>query len=292
MLSQKKINSKENHEEWDLIISPIQKKVSLNFKEVWNYRDLVWMFVKRDFAAQYKQTILGPLWHIIQPLLTTLIFVVVFSNIADISTDGLPPVLFYLSGLTIWNYFSSCFQTTSTVFVANAYIFGKVYFPRLVMPISIVVSNLIKFIIQFLLLVVVIFWYYLNGLHINIGFSILYIPLLLGMMAGISLGMGIIISSLTTKYRDFTVLVTFGVQLLMFATPVVYPISLVQKNSLKFWLSLNPLTPVVESFRGVLLGVGGIDVLSLLYSGLFMLCSLLIGFVMFNKVERTFMDTV
>lgn len=292
MLNQTEINTKEHDEEWDLIISPPQKKVSINLKEVWNYRDLIWMFMKRDFAAQYKQTILGPLWHILQPLLTTLIFVVVFSNIADISTDGLPPVLFYLSGLTIWNYFSSCFQTTSTVFVANAYIFGKVYFPRLVMPISIVISNLIKFLIQFMVLLAVMFWYCLDGVAISVGLSVIYIPFLLAMMAGISLGMGIIISSLTTKYRDFTVLVTFGIQLLMYATPVVYPLSMVQNNSLKYWLSLNPLSPVVESFRSVLLGAGDIDTGSLIYSGVFMLCALLIGIVMFNKVERTFMDTV
>ncbi|MEY4660396.1 MAG: hypothetical protein RLZZ42_348 [Bacteroidota bacterium] len=292
MPGQININKQEHDEEWDLIISPSHNKVNINLKEVWNYRDLIWMFMKRDFAAQYKQTILGPLWHIIQPLLTTLIFVVVFSNIADISTDGLPPVLFYLSGLTIWNYFSSCFQTTSSVFVANAYIFGKVYFPRLVMPISIVVSNLVKFLIQFVLLIAVIVWYYVDGINISIGFSVLYIPLLLIMMAGISLGMGIIISSLTTKYRDFTVLVTFGVQLLMYATPVVYPLSMVQNKSLKYWLSLNPLTPVVESFRSVLLGTGSIDVSSLFYSSVFMLFTLLIGLVMFNRVERTFMDTV
>jgi lipopolysaccharide transport system permease protein len=292
MLDQTKVNRKDQQEEWDLIIRPPGNKIKIDLKEIWHYKDLIWMFMKRDFAAQYKQTILGPLWHIIQPLCTTLIFVVVFSNIAAISTDGLPPVLFYLSGLTIWNYFSGCLQNTSTVFVANAYIFGKVYFPRLVMPISIVVSNLVKFFIQFLLLLAVIVWYNVDGVDIHIDFSLLYIPFLLIIMAGISLGLGIIISSLTTKYRDFTVLVTFGVQLLMYATPVVYPLSMVQNDKLKYWLTLNPLSSVVESFRCALLGVGNIDTGSLLYSTLFMFSALIVGLLVFSKVERTFMDTV
>ena len=287
-----KDTSTERQENWDLIISPPGKKIHIDLKEIWNYKDLIWMFMKRDFAAQYKQTILGPLWHIIQPLFTTLIFVVVFSNIAAISTDGLPPVLFYLSGLTIWNYFSSCLQTTSSVFVANAYIFGKVYFPRLVMPISIVISNLVKFFIQFLLLLAIIFWYKVDGVDIHFGLSVIFIPFLLLIMAGTSLGMGIIISSLTTKYRDFTVLVTFGVQLLMYATPVVYPLSMVRNNNLKNWLTLNPLSSVVESFRYSILGVGNIDTGSLLYSICFMLSALIIGVLIFSKVEKTFMDTV
>jgi lipopolysaccharide transport system permease protein len=275
-----------------LVIKPKSNLLDINLKEVWQYRDLLWMFIKRDFAAQYKQTLLGPLWHFIQPLFTTLVFVVVFSNIAAISTDGLPPLLFYLSGITIWNYFSSCLVSTSNTFVANAYIFGKVYFPRLVMPISVVLSNMVKFGIQFLLLIAVIIWYVFNGVDIHVGLHLLYIPVLLMMMAGMGLGLGIIISSLTTKYRDFTVLVTFGVQLLMYATPVVYPMSTVHNVDLKFWLSINPLAPLVEAFRYALLGVGSFDVIQLLYSGVFILFVLVFGLLLFGKIEKTFMDTV
>ena len=279
-------------EQWDLIIRPKSKLLDVNLKEVWQYRDLMWMFIKRDFAAQYKQTILGPLWHFIQPLFTTFIFVVVFSKIAAISTDGLPPLLFYLSGITIWNYFSSCLIATSSTFVSNAYIFGKVYFPRLVMPISVVLSNMVKFGIQLLLLLGVMVWYAIDGVSVQLSTNLLYIPLLLLMMAGIGLGLGIIISSLTTKYRDFTVLVTFGVQLLMYATPVVYPMSVVENMQLKFWLSLNPLVPIVEAFRYALLGVGSFESLHLLYSAAFICIVLVIGLLIFGKVEKTFMDTV
>ena len=275
-----------------MVIKPKSNLLDINLKEVWQYRDLLWMFIKRDFAAQYKQTLLGPLWHFIQPLFTTLVFVVVFSNIAAISTDGLPPLLFYLSGITIWNYFSSCLVSTSNTFVANAYIFGKVYFPRLVMPISVVLSNMVKFGIQFLLLIVVIIWYVFNGVDLHVGMHLLYIPVLLMMMAGMGLGLGIIISSLTTKYRDFTVLVTFGVQLLMYATPVVYPISAVENPDLKFWLSINPLTSLVEAFRYTLLGVGSFNTMQLLFSGVFILIVLVFGILLFGKVEKTFMDTV
>jgi lipopolysaccharide transport system permease protein len=252
----------------------------------------MWMFVKRDFAAQYKQTVLGPLWHFIQPLFTTLIFVVVFSRIAALSTDGLPPLIFYLSGITIWNYFSSCLIATSNTFVSNAYIFGKVYFPRLVMPLSVVLSNIVKFGIQLLLLIAVMIWYTVNGTEIHTGNSFFFIPVILLMMAGMGLGLGIIISSLTTKYRDFAVLVTFGVQLLMYATPVVFPMSAVKSPDLKLWLSINPLTPLVEAFRYGLLGAGSFDAMQLLYSGIFILLLLIFGLFLFGKVEKTFMDTV
>lgn len=279
-------------EQWDLIIRPKSKLLDFNLIEVWQYRDLMWMFIKRDFAAQYKQTILGPLWHFIQPLFTTLIFVVVFSQIAAISTDGIPPLLFYLSGIAIWNYFSSCLIATSGTFVSNAYIFGKVYFPRLVMPISVVLSNMVKFGIQLMLLMVVMAWYAINGESFQLSTNLLYIPLLLLLMAGMGLGLGIIISSLTTKYRDFTVLVTFGVQLLMYTTPVVYPMSVVENMQLKFWLSLNPLVPIVEAFRYALLGVGSFESLQLLYSAVFICIVLVVGLLIFGRVEKTFMDTV
>ena len=283
--------SKEQ-EDWDLIIKPKSDLFEINLSEVWKYRDLMWMFVKRDFAAQYKQTVLGPLWHFIQPLFTTLIFVVVFSRIAALSTDGLPPLIFYLSGITIWNYFSSCLIATSNTFVSNAYIFGKVYFPRLVMPLSVVLSNIVKFGIQLLLLIAVMIWYTVNGTEIHTGNSFFFIPLILLMMAGMGLGLGIIISSLTTKYRDFAVLVTFGVQLLMYATPVVFPMSAVKSPDLKLWLSINPLTPLVEAFRYGLLGAGSFDAIQLLYSGIFILLLLIFGLFLFGKVEKTFMDTV
>ena len=275
-----------------MIIRPKSHLLDINLKEVWQYRDLLRMFIKRDFAAQYKQTILGPLWHFIQPLFTTLIFVVVFSKIAAISTDGLPPLLFYLSGITIWNYFSSCLIATSNTFVSNAYIFGKVYFPRLVMPIAVVLSNMVKFGIQLLLLLGVMVWYAIEGVALPLGMHLLYIPFLLVMMAGMGLGLGIIISSVTTKYRDFTVLVTFGVQLLMYATPVVYPMSTVQNLDLKFWLSINPLAPIIEAFRYSLLGVGSFEPLHLIYSAFFICVVLVVGLLMFSKVEKTFMDTV
>lgn len=275
-----------------MIIKPRSDLFEINLSEVWRYKDLMWMFVKRDFAAQYKQTVLGPLWHFIQPLFTTLIFVVVFSRIAALSTDGLPPLIFYLSGITIWNYFSSCLIATSNTFVSNAYIFGKVYFPRLVMPLSVVLSNIVKFGIQLLLLIAVMIWYTVNGTEIHTGNSFFFIPLILLMMAGMGLGLGIIISSLTTKYRDFAVLVTFGVQLLMYATPVVFPMSAVKSPDLKLWLSINPLTPLVEAFRYGLLGAGSFDAMQLLYSGIFILLLLIFGLFLFGKVEKTFMDTV
>jgi lipopolysaccharide transport system permease protein len=299
---------------WDLEIKPQSHLLDINFKDLWRYRDLLWMFVKRDFTAQYKQTILGPLWHFIQPLFTTIVFLVVFTNIAKIPTDGVSPVLFYMSGITIWNYFSSCLTATSNTFVANAGIFGKVYFPRLIMPLSIVTSNVVKFGIQFLLLLSVMLWYKLSSLapstSLNLSqplstfstfstsstsstFStLLLIPLLILIMAGLGLGIGIIISSMTTKYRDLTVLIGFAVQLLMYATPVVYPLSAITDERLKFWINLNPLTPLIEAFRYAMLGAGSFDISGILYSIGFMLVTLFLGLLIFSKVERTFMDTV
>ena len=289
--------------EWDLEIKPQTHLLDINLKEVWKYRDLLWMFVKRDFTAQYKQTILGPLWHFIQPLFTTVVFLVVFTNIAKISTDGVPPVLFYMSGITIWNYFSSCLNATSNTFVANAGIFGKVYFPRLVIPLSTVLSNIVKFGIQFLLLLAAMLWYKLapsppstTQQLSNSTFSTLstltLIPIIILIMAGLGLGLGIIISSMTTKYRDLTVLIGFAVQLLMYATPVVYPLSGITSEKLRFWINLNPLTPLVEAFRYAMLGVGSFDAVSFGYSIGFMVVTLIIGLLIFSKVEKTFMDTV
>ena len=279
-------------EHWDLIIQPKGYLLDLQLKEVWKYRDLLLLFVKRDFVAQYKQTILGPLWHLIQPIFTTIMFLLVFGKIANIPTDGIQPVLFYMSGITIWNYFSSCLTATSNTFVANAGIFGKVYFPRLIIPLSTVLSNIIKFGIQFLLLLAAMAVYAFRGIHIHIGFSWLWIPVLVLMMAGLGLGLGIIISSLTTKYRDLTVLIGFAVQLLMYATPIAYPLSFLKGKSYASWIAWNPLTPVVETFRYALFGKGTIDSIGLLYSSGFILVILFFGLLIFSKVERTFMDTV
>ncbi len=282
-------------ETWDLEIKPQSHLLDINLREVWRYRDLLWMFVKRDFTAQYKQTILGPLWHFIQPLFTTVVFLVVFTNIAKISTDGVPPVLFYMSGITIWNYFSSCLNATSNTFVANAGIFGKVYFPRLVIPLSTVMSNIVKFGIQFLLLLAAMLWYKLSSTSLNLSqplSTFILIPAIILIMAGLGLGLGIIISSMTTKYRDLTVLIGFALQLLMYATPVVYPLSTITSEKLRFWITLNPLTPLVEAFRYAMLGVGSFDAGSFGYSIGFMVITLFIGLLIFSKVEKTFMDTV
>ncbi len=279
-------------EQWDLIIEPKEKLFQLNLSEVWKYRDLIFLFVKRDFVAQYKQTILGPLWHVIQPIFTTLVFLLIFGKIANIPTDGITPILFFMSGITIWNYFSSCLTATSTTFVANAGIFGKVYFPRLVIPLSTVISNMIKFGIQFLLLMVVMGWYAFKGNSYSISTAILLIPLLVLLMALLGLGLGIIISSLTTKYRDFTILIGFAVQLLMYATPVAYPLSFLKDKSFASWIEWNPLSPIVEGFRYALFHSGSFQLHDLFYSTIVIFFLLVLGLLMFSKVERTFMDTV
>ncbi len=285
------VNKAEN-EHWDMVIQPKSHLLDLNLKEVWKYRDLLLLFVKRDFIAQYKQTILGPLWHVIQPIFTTIMFLLVFGKIANIPTGGVPAVLFYMSGITIWNYFSGCLTATSNTFVANAGIFGKVYFPRLVIPLSNVLSNIVKFGIQFLLLLAIMILYSLKGYPVHLGFTWFWIPVLVLMMAGLGLGLGIIISSLTTKYRDLTVLIGFAVQLLMYATPIAYPLSFLKGKSYASWIQWNPLTPIVEAFRYALFGEGTFDAASLLYSAVCIALILFFGLLIFSKVERTFMDTV
>lgn len=278
---------------WDLEIKPKASLFNLNLKEVWNYRDLMFLFVRRDFVAQYKQTILGPLWHIIQPILTTIMFLLVFGKIANIPTDGIEPILFYMSGITIWNYFATCLTATSNTFVANAHIFGKVFFPRLVLPLSIVISNMVKFAIQMGILLLAMIWFAVfKEVPIVFGWQWLLIPVLMLLMAGIGLGTGIIISSLTTKYRDFTILISFAVQLLMYATPVAYPLSYLQNKSFAPLIQWNPLSAVVEGFRYALFHTGSFEIASLAYSAGFMIVVLLFGIVYFNRVERSFMDTV
>ena len=264
----------------------------LRLKEVWHYRDLLRMFVRRDFVATFKQTILGPAWFFIQPLLTTLMFTLVFGNIAGISTDGLPRLLFYLGGLTIWNYFSETFTKTSNVFTANASLFGKVYFPRLIMPLAIVTSGLLRFGVQMLLFLG--FWiYYLITMPevVHPNATIALVPLLILMMAGYALGAGIIFSSLTTKYRDLAMLIAFGVTLLMYATPVIYPLNAVPEKFRSLVLA-NPLSPIVETFRYAFTGSGEFSWANLGYSFGWMIVLLFAGTIVFNKVEKTFMDTV
>jgi lipopolysaccharide transport system permease protein len=277
---------------WDMLIEPTRNLLDLRLRELWRARDLILLFVRRDFVSVYKQTILGPLWYLIQPLLTTITFTVIFGNIANLPTDGLPQFLFYMSGTVIWGYFAECLNKTSNTFVQNANLFGKVYFPRLAVPVSILLSNLITFVIQFLLFLVFVLYFHLRGtaLHPNWVWIALS-PVLVLMMAGLGLGFGIIISSLTTKYRDLRFLVTFGVQLLMYATPVIYPVSSIPEKY-RWLIYANPLTPVVEAFRYGFLGAGTVDAGHLLYSLGFMLVVVLAGALVFNRVEQTFMDTV
>jgi lipopolysaccharide transport system permease protein len=287
-------------ENWDMVIQPQRSLLDLRLGELWKYRDLVMLFVRRDFVSVYKQTILGPLWYLIQPLLTTITFTVIFGNIASLPTDGLPQFLFYMSGTVVWSYFASCLTKTSETFVQNANLFGKVYFPRLAVPVSILISNLITFLIQFAMFLVFVLYFILRspsdplGRGTSIQVNWLWIslsPILMLMMAGLGLGFGIIISSLTTKYRDLRFLVTFGVSLLMYATPVIYPASTIPER-FQWVIQANPMTSVIEAFRYAYLGAGTVNLNHLLYSFGFMLVVVIIGSIIFNRVEQTFMDTV
>ncbi len=282
-------NSPES--EWTLEIKPVSGWFNFHLKDVWKYRDLLFMFVKRDFVSVYKQTILGPFWFFLQPILTTITFTIVFGNIAKIPTDGIPPLLFYMSGIVCWGYFSDCLTRTSSTFISNANIFGKVYFPRLVSPLSNIISLLMKFGIQMLLLICFMIYFKLNGSDINPNMYILLTPYLILLMAGLGLGLGIIVSSLTTKYRDLTFLVGFGVQLLMYATPVIYPLSALPEKY-KWIILANPMTSIVDTFRFAFLGAGSFNSGNLLYTSIFVVVILSIGIVVFNRVEKTFMDTV
>ncbi len=280
------------NEKWTEIITPRRGWFDVNLKEIWRYRDLILLFVRRDFVSVYKQTILGPLWLFIQPVFTTLIFYFVFSQIANISTDGIDPILFYLSGITLWNYFSDCFNKTSNTFIANASIFGKVYFPRLTSPISIVLSSLIKLGIQFILFICIYAYQVLfEGVEFQVNYAIFLLPLLIFLMAILGLGMGILFSALTTKYRDLSFLLTFGIQLLMYATPIIYPLSYTG-GKLHTILSYNPITSIIETFRFSVFGVGQLDIGGLVYSSVVSLFVLFIGILFFNRVENKFMDTV
>jgi lipopolysaccharide transport system permease protein len=278
--------------EWTMIIRPQEKLWKVNLKEIWNYRDLIELFVKRNIVVQYKQTILGPLWYLIQPVLTVIMNMVVFGGIAHMSTDGLPQALFYLAGNVCWFYFSDCLNQTSNTFVANQGMFGKVYFPRMVVPISTVMSNLLRFGVQLLLFIAFYLYFLVYGSDIHLTWAVLIVPVLVIMLAGLGLGFGILISSMTTKYRDFTILFTFIVSLWMYATPIVYPISMVTNETLRNIIMLNPMTSIIEAFKYATLGQGYFSWGALGYSFAFMSILLVWGIVIFNKVQRSFMDTV
>ncbi len=286
------MNEKKLNEEWDIIIYPKSKWLDLKLLEVWRYRDLIILFVKRDFVAQYKQTILGPLWHFVSPIFTMFTYTIIFGNVAKLSTDGAPQLIFYLSGITIWNFFSNTFSGTKSTFISNAGIFGKVYFPRMVSPLATVFSKIIQLGIQICPLICIYIYYLLIGesppMQLYYFFLLVYSVTICG---GLGLGIGIIISSLTTKYRDFNVLVGFGLNLLMYATPVIYPLSSVPEKYL-YLLTWNPLSSLVECFRFIFTGVGTFSMGSLLYSGFIMVTVLLLGLIVFNRIEKNFMDTV
>ncbi len=277
--------------DWDLVIKPTSSAFDLKLKDIWHYRDLLVLLVRRDFVSFYKQTILGPFWFFIQPLLTTLIFTFIFGRLAGISTDGLPQPLFYLAGITCWNYFADCINKTSTVFKDNANIFGKVYFPRLIMPLSIVASNLVRFGVQLILFFVVMIYYYLHGTSIHFTWAVSLFPILVILMALMGLGAGMIISSLTTKYRDLAFLVTFGVQLLMYATTVIFPLSAAPEKY-KLLIQLNPMTTIIETFRYAFLGKGYFSWFWLGYTSIATMILMIAGILIFNKVEKNFVDTV
>lgn len=281
----------EKEKSWDLVIDSKYSIWDLQLKSLWRFRDLLYMFVKRDFISFYKQTLLGPLWFFIQPIFTTLIYTFVFGGLANLSSDGIPKPLFYMAGITIWNYLSDCVIKTATVFKDNANIFGKVYFPRLILPMSIVVSNLVRLGIQLLLLIIMIVYYSFFGVKFTLSFYLLLVPILVLILAMLGLGVGLIITALTTKYRDLGFLVTFGIQLLMYTTTVIYPLSSAPLKYYSF-ISLNPVTGIIEAFRFSILGFGQLNLNLLIYSIFFSLVSLIIGILIFNKTEKTFIDTI
>ena len=286
-------SSSASPESWDLVLEAKRGWFDLHLNDLWRYRDLVLLFVRRDFVAQFKQTILGPIWFVLQPLLTTVMFTIVFGNIAKLSTDGLPKILFYLSGNILWQYFAECLTQTSDTFRSNASIFGKVYFPWLAVPLSIVISQLLKLSLQFGFFLC--FWLYyalFTGAAIHPTPVALLFPVLVLIMAMLGLGAGIIASSLTTKYRDLRFLLTFGVQLLMYTTTVIYPLASIQGGRSRYFILANPMTPIIETFRYGFLGTGSFSWQSLGYSASFSAITLLLGILVFGKVESTFMDTV
>jgi lipopolysaccharide transport system permease protein len=287
----KTLTTPVKQQDWTQVIEPHDKLFDLKLRELWEFRDLVKLFVRRDFVAQYKQTILGPAWHLLSPLFTTIVFTIVFGRIAKISTDGLPQFIFYMAGNVIWAYFAGVLIATSRTFISGASIFGQVYFPRLATPVSVLISKLIAFSIQFVFFICLVIYFMMRDASVHPNIWILLTPVLILMMGIIGLGGGVIVSALTTRYRDLQVLVGFGVSLLMYATPIVYPLSMVPEKY-KIFLMANPISAVVETFRYAFLGSGSFNLYHLLYSFIFSIAIFIIGVIMFNKVERTFMDTI
>lgn len=281
-------------EYWDLEIKPRTGLFDLNLKAVWQYRDLLLLLVRRDFVSFYKQTILGPIWFFVQPVITIIFYTLVFGNLAGIPTDGVPKPLFYLAGTILWNYFAECLTKTSTVFKDNTALMSKVYFPRLIMPLSIVASNLIRFAVQFILFVVLLVFYYAKGHMTGINMYALLFPVLLLLIAAQGLGLGILISAVTTKYRDLAFVITFGVPLLMYATTVVYPLSEAQAKfpAYSWIIRYNPITAIIETFRYGFLGKGSLDLGLLLYCTVATIIILLLGTIVYNKAEKSFVDTI
>ena len=276
---------------WTTVIKPKSGWFDINLRELWRYPDLIMLFVKRDFTAVYKQTILGPLWFVFQPLFSTLVFTIIFGNVAKIPTDGVPHALFYLAGIIAWNYFASCLDKTSDTFYANAGMFGKVYFPRLSVPLSIVITNLITLAIQFAVFVALLLFYYFKGTDISLHWSAVFLPFLILQMAALGLGTGIIVSSLTTRYRDFKYLLSFGIQLWMYASPVVYPLSQVPEKWRAVYL-INPMASVIETFKFMFLGVGGVNFGEYAIGLAVTVVLLATGIILFSRIEKTFMDTI
>ena len=281
-------------EDWLFEIKPKNNFFSLNLNEVWRYRDLLFLFVKRDVVTVYKQTVLGPLWYLIQPLFTSITFTIIFNTVAGIETGAVPPFLFNMAGITVWNYFTTCLNGTSNTFAANAGIFGKVYFPRIITPLSVVISNLLKFAIQFIIFICFYLYFYWNGAAIGLTIWVLFFPLLIVLMGILGLGLGMIISSMVTKYRDLNYLIGFGVQLLMYLSAVVYPMALIEKKMPQYsWLvQYNPLAYIIETSRVMLLNVGGISVYGIIYTASITISVFILGLLVFNKVEKSFIDTV
>ena len=280
------------NKQWDLTITPKDRLLTVDWKEIWRYRDMFLLFVARNFRTAYKQTILGPLWFIITPVLSVIVYVTVFGGIANIPTDGVPPMLFYLLGIAVWGYFASCVSATSNSFVSNADIFGKVYFPRIIMPLVAVTTNLLSFAIQLAIFAVLYIYYVATGTELVIHWQIVLFPLFIAMLAFMAVGFGMIFSSMTTKYRDLQIMLTKIISLWVYITPVIYPLSMVSNEKLNLAMSLNPVTPVMEAIKYSLLGQGQFSWLWLGYSALFTLILLIIGLMLFNKVQKSFMDTV
>ncbi|MBQ7382091.1 MAG: ABC transporter permease [Paludibacteraceae bacterium] len=282
----------KQNKQWDLTITPKDRLLAVDWGEIWRYRDMFLLFVARNFRTAYKQTILGPLWFIITPVLSVIVYVTVFGGIANIPTDGVPPMLFYLLGISVWGYFASCVSATSNSFVSNADIFGKVYFPRIIMPLVAVTTNLLSFAIQLAIFTVLYIYYVATGTELVIHWQIVLFPLFVAMLAFMAVGFGMIFSSMTTKYRDLQIMLAKIISLWVYITPVIYPLSMVSNEKLHLAMSLNPVTPVMEAIKYSLLGQGQFSWLWLGYSALFTLILLIIGLMLFNKVQKSFMDTV